>query len=265
MKLYLILIICLIIFILLPVNILIFLLLVDMCFPKAARLIINTTLRGTPRRILSCNVRGMPVVNGWGYKDKLRTFLNEQKTFYDTIVLQEVFMTSVRKTIQSVLEPEFNIVYLPSLVSGNGLMIASRYYIKDVDSLRFGPCSGTDCFAQKGALGAQIGNLFLVTTHLQDATWDASSNVRKNQMENIRRMCQDRKSVMVVGDFNTHPESPLIKKSLGMDVVYCGYPTHESGEELDYAAVRGVYKWSCFLLHDTPPADHRGIVLEREV
>ena len=244
-----------------PILLLLFLIM-DLCLPRAAGVTFNTSARGTPRRILSCNIRGMPLVNGWGFHGRLRAFLNEQKPFYDTIVLQEVFMRGVRNTVRSALEPEFNTVYRPSLVAGNGLMIASRYHIEGVEATTFGPCSGTDCFAQKGAMGAQIGDLFLVTTHLQDATWDASSRVRRDQMEDIRRMCAGKRSVIVLGDFNTPPGSPLLSQALGMEVVSSGHPTHAIGE-LDYATVRGPYRWRCLLLQDTPPADHRGIVLER--
>lgn len=219
---------------------------------------------GTPQRILSCNIRGLPFVNGWGYHGRLGAFINEQKSFYDTIVLQEVFMPGVRNTVRAALEPEFNTIYRSNLFAGNGLMIASRYDIGQVETTTFESCSGTDCLTEKGAMGARIGDLFLVVTHLQDAAWDESGRVRRDQLENIKRLCANRNSsILVVGDFNTPPASPLLR-SLGMEVVSSGHPTHDSGVELDYAMATGPYQWRCLLLQDTPPADHQGIVLERD-
>ena len=246
-----------------PILLLIFLI-IDLCFPRALCVSHTAISHGTPRRILSCNIRGLPLVNGWGFHEKLRDFLVEQKPFYDTIVLQEVVMRGVRNTICAALEPEFNTVYRSSFIAGNGLMIASRYRVGGVETTTFGPCSGTDCFVQKGAMGAQIGDLFLIVTHLQDAMWDESGRVRGEQLKEIKRMCANKSSsILVVGDFNTPPESPLLR-SLGMEVVSSGHPTHNSGKELDYAMVTGTYQWRCLLLQDTPPADHRGIVLERD-
>ena len=246
-----------------PIILLVFLIM-DLYFPRALCVSHHAaTAVGTPRRILSCNIRGLPLVNGWGYHGRLREFLRDQKPFYDTIVLQEVFMRGVRNVVRGALEPEFNTVYRPSLVAGNGLVIASRYNITSSEAITFEPCSGTDCLAQKGAMGVQIGDLFLVTTHLQDATWDSSARIRVDQMRDIHRMCQNKDSVLVVGDFNTPPDSPLVVSSLGMEVVSSGHQTHDYGE-LDYAVAKGPYRWRCLLLQDEPPADHRGVVLERD-
>ena len=100
---------------------------------------------------------------------------------------------------------------------------------------------------------------------MQDAMWDESGRVRGEQLEEIKRMCvhKQNSSILVVGDFNTPPESPLLR-SLGMEVVSSGHPTHDSGRELDYAMATGPYQWRCLLLQDPPPADHLGIVLERD-
>ena len=218
----------------------------------------------TPRRILSCNVRGLPLVNGWGYQDRLESYITRKKSDFDTIVLQEVFLRSARNTVMRSLEDEFNMVWSPSLVVGNGLLIASRYSVRDATAVEFPPCRGPDWFARKGALAATIGDLRLVTTHLQDAEWDASGAVRREELRALGEFClATAEHALIVGDFNTLPESPLLREVAGMRTVRSGRPTHGEALELDYALAQGSLPWACSLDPDPPPADHRALVLER--
>lgn len=133
---------------------------------------------------------------------------------HDVIFFQEAFIDLKREHIIKELAPNYPYVAIPKKGQGlfqfvgPGLFIVSKYPMKVLDQVVFEDCSGTDCFASKGAIIVEVTlssdkKIQMINTHLQG--WD-KSNIRRKQLLQIREMMKTNAKLgvaqILVGDLN---------------------------------------------------------------
>jgi endonuclease/exonuclease/phosphatase family metal-dependent hydrolase len=133
---------------------------------------------------------------------------------HDIIFFQEAFLVTKRELIINQLAPQYPYVATPKKGQGffqfqdSGLFIVSKYPMKVLDQVIFKDCSGTDCFASKGAIIVEISlqnneKIQMIDTHLQG--WDNVS-IRKQQLSQIKNMMKSNARLgvaqILVGDLN---------------------------------------------------------------
>ena len=198
-------------------------------------------------KILSYNVFNLPTalfVNHEIRLKQLSLFLSKISSEVDMMVFQEAFtlkyiiplkqlFTGMGWSVAHVDPSENNWTFV-----NNGLFVASRYPILKSESLNFRSCAVFDCFSKKGALLVQVkkNNKIhtVVTTHLQDATFDLSGYTRIQQLKEIASFTKKYKNVVVVGDVNMDPNRARDKASYNYakylfgNVVYPALPTFQT-------------------------------------
>ena len=201
-------------------------------------------------RILSYNVHGLPFfwLRNHDRARALTAYLEEIAPEYDIICLQEVFSKTYRDALVAFFRsmgwsvatskpPTF-----PHFVSA-GLLMASRYPMKDARSTVFETCAIFDCFSTKGSLAADVEGVTVVNVHLQDATWDATGNTRRAQVHALRKAFSG--PCVFVGDFNVEKNDAATVKEVGDALGKANYPDRPtfSKKTLDAAfgdSVQGV-------------------------
>jgi endonuclease/exonuclease/phosphatase family metal-dependent hydrolase len=136
-------------------------------------------------------------------------------TGYDVLILSEVFDERAREILLAGLKAEYP--YATAVFGGggftqsSGVVIASRWPIKRQARRAFGVCAGTDCFADKGAVYAQIeksGRRYsLFGTHTQAWPTRRSAAVRGRQFAILREFIDAQsipaaEPVLIGGDLN---------------------------------------------------------------
>ncbi|MDC0661274.1 sphingomyelin phosphodiesterase [Marinobacter sp. SS21] len=136
---------------------------------------------------------------------------------YDVLLLQEAFASASEDLLQALSsdypyqteildEPGFNLY-------NGGVVIVSRYPIAATDYLVFQDCTGTDCFADKGVVYAEVirdGKAYHVTaTHTASFDSDEARALRQQQFQQIRGLIDGKgipafDAVMMGGDFNVN-------------------------------------------------------------
>ena len=136
---------------------------------------------------------------------------------YDVLLLQEAFASASEDLLQTLSseypyqteildEPGFNLY-------NGGVVIVSRYPIAATDYLVFQDCTGTDCFADKGVVYAEVirdGKAYHVTaTHTASFDSDEARALRQQQFQQIRGLIDAKDipafdAVMMGGDFNVN-------------------------------------------------------------
>ena len=95
-------------------------------------------------------------------------------------------------------------------VADSGLVILSRYEIKEYDAIVYAKATGIETLASKGALYVKIAIdsliLDVVTTHMQAGNSTMDSTTRKEQVMELKSFINEKTSesskVIVAGDFN---------------------------------------------------------------
>ena len=136
---------------------------------------------------------------------------------YDVILMQEAF-SGLRD--EMLLEFAAEYPYQTHIPSGNswnlfdsGTVILSRYPISRVADFVYPDCTGTDCFADKSVVYAEViknGKAYHVTnTHAASFDTDSARAVRQIQFQQIRALVDEQdipvwEPVMMGGDFNVN-------------------------------------------------------------
>lgn len=145
---------------------------------------------------------------------EIRTWL-ERFQPADVISIQEAFTPEARRVFSNVKGYPYVIHGVgpfpeSSRPVGDGLMMISRYPIRDQDRAELPQCTGTDCLAQKGILFATIelpnGRLMEVAnTHFNAGGNEESRQVRITQSYFLKNFLEFRprdRLQVVAGDFN---------------------------------------------------------------
>lgn len=195
-------------------------------------------------KILSYNVFNLPTTLFPNIKFRLKqlfTFLGKISSEVDMVVLQEVFTSKYIVPLKQFFEDmKWSVVHADPRENNwtfinSGLFVASRYPFVHFESINFRSCVMFDCWSKKGALLVQMkkNNKIhtIVTTHLQDATFDLSGYTRAQQLKEIASLTKKYKNVVVVGDINLDPNrerdqvSCNYAKKLFGNVVHPALPT----------------------------------------
>lgn len=174
--------------------------------------------------VMSYNVNNLPTqlfINVDKRLEKLKEFLSSMTSKVDVFVFQEVFTKKYidglsdffERNKWSVAHPDPKSNYLTFINSG--LFIASRYEIKNIKGINFRDCDVFDCLAKKAAIRFSInekGYIYnLIVTHLQDATFDLTGTIRKNQMKQIKNQLVESQTDAILGDLNVTPGDNIYK------------------------------------------------------
>lgn len=166
-----------------------------------------THLEKKPRSIVTWNIQGLFLhMNNQKTKNIISTLQSFQST--DIICLQEVFDDDLKETIIYKLKDVY-----PYYLLGNtnkrylfgedsGLLILSRYPIEFKKEIILNQYNFPDRLANKSILYFSIGDLNLVTTHLQ------SNNMFENESMVIRQLYQLKEKspfdkYIITGDLNS--------------------------------------------------------------
>lgn len=166
-------------------------------------------------KVLSYNIWALPLLAS-NIGDRLEA-MPAVLQGYDVLLLQEAFASDSHDLLAALAgeypyqtaildKPGFNLY-------NGGVVIVSRYPIAATDFEVFGDCTGTDCFADKGVVYAEIvrdGKAYHVTaTHTASFDSDEARALRQQQFRQIRALV-DRKqvpafdAVLMGGDFNVN-------------------------------------------------------------
>lgn len=133
----------------------------------------------------------------------------------DVIVFQEAFdgwaMRIIKKQLKKIYP--YNVGYKNKngilYKRAGGVLMFSKYPIREVESIRDSACSGIDCSGRKGALLAEVdypGQKFQVLgTHMQaGGTHEIKKSQYKEAGELLKRHQTDGIPQLASGDFNCH-------------------------------------------------------------
>ena len=164
-------------------------------------------------KVLTYNIYALPVVAS--KIDARLSQLPQNLKGYDAILFQEAFSSS-RTAMLAQLAQEYPYqTYIP-VGSGynlydSGVLVASRYPIVNTDHFIYPNCTGTDCFADKGVIYAEIlknGKAYHVTsTHTASFDTTAARALRQEHFQQIRALVDKQNiptfdAVLMGGDFN---------------------------------------------------------------
>lgn len=166
-------------------------------------------------KVLTYNIWALPLLAS-NIGDRLEE-LPSVLSGYDVLLLQEAFAADTEALLNTLSaeypyqtevldEPGFNLY-------NGGVVIVSRYPIASTDFEVFQECTGTDCFADKGVVYAEIirdGKAYHVTsTHTASFDSDEARALRQQQFQQIRALVERHQipsfdAVMMGGDFNVN-------------------------------------------------------------
>ncbi len=166
-------------------------------------------------KVLTYNIYALPVIAS--KIDARLGQLPQNLKGYDAILFQEAF-ASGRTAMLAQLAQEYPYqTYIP-VGSGynlydSGVLVASRYPIVKTDHFIYPNCTGTDCFADKGVVYAEVlknGKAYHVTsTHTASFDTNAARALRQEQFQQIRALVNKQNipsfdAVLMGGDFNVN-------------------------------------------------------------
>ena len=148
-------------------------------------------LEHKPRKIITWNIQGLCIHMN---QQKTNNIINHLKTFRttDIICLQEVFENSLKDIILHKLKDNFPYYLLGNIdkryIVGedSGLMVLSKYPIKFMKEVIFEDYYFPDRMANKSILYFKVGDLNLMTTHLQSSNIYSNTNISLKQLQLIK-------------------------------------------------------------------------------
>ncbi|MEC7120393.1 MAG: sphingomyelin phosphodiesterase [Pseudomonadota bacterium] len=166
-------------------------------------------------KVLSYNIYALPMVAS-KISERLEQLPQNLKG-YDAILFQEAF-SSDRTAMLTQLAQEYPYQTHVPYGSGynifdSGVLVASRYPIVNTAEFIYPNCTGTDCFADKGVIYAEIikgGKAYHVTsTHTASFDTEAARALRQEHFQQIRALVDQQNipafdAVLMGGDFNVN-------------------------------------------------------------
>ncbi len=193
----------------------------------------STTIEENNLRILSWNIKMMPIPYNWFHNsvDRTKNIIQALKNSeaYDVILFQEVFSEKIQKMIFEGLQS----IYPHQIISKDqtkffkttsGLWVISRNPITLIDEISFSHLRGWDRLSSKGAkLYSTIKNgqeFYLINTHMQSDYKTKYNMVRTNQYTEINENLilphvKQGIPLIMCGDLNISKPAclaPLLKK-----------------------------------------------------
>lgn len=168
-------------------------------------------------KVLSYNIYALPLV-----ASDISSRLQELPSYlrgYDVILLQEAFSADSPALLRALAQeyPHQTTILRKPLAGVNvyngGVAIVSRYPIGRTEQVVFPDCTGTDCFADKGFVYAEIirnGRAYqLLATHAASFDSDAARQMRQAQFKLMQQFVSNKQfartdMVLYGGDFNVN-------------------------------------------------------------
>ena len=187
----------------------------------------------------------------------------------DVLELQEVVrgcMIDEQHDSLSVLAERLAMPYVfgPNIGDLYGNAILSRFPMTDVKRIHFA-VQPSARHQPRGAVGVRIGDVLIVTTHLDDVT--DSSAIRQEQVRTILREWDGEKVAIVAGDMNAEPaalEMGLFSEAGYGDLAEPAGPTttmDDPPKRIDYIWGIGVIGSNPHTVMALGASDHRAVVV----
>jgi endonuclease/exonuclease/phosphatase family metal-dependent hydrolase len=189
----------------------------------------------------------------------------------DVLLLQEVvrgWMIDEQHDALGVLAERLGMPYVfsPNIGDLYGNAILSRFPMTDVKRVHFA-IQPSVRHQPRGAVGVRIGDVLIVTTHLDDIS--DSSAIRQEQVRTILREWDGEKIAVIAGDMNAEPgslEMGLFSEAGYGDLAEPAGPTttmDDPPKRIDYIWGIGVIGSSPHTVSaaPVPPSDHRAVVV----
>src|SRR5438270_873277 len=187
----------------------------------------------------------------------------------DVLVLQEVvrgWMIDEQHDALGVLAERLDMPYVfaPNIGDLYGNAILSRFPMTDVKRVHFALEGGAK-HQPRGAVGVRVGDVLIVTTHLDDVA--DSSAIRQEQVRTILREWDGEKVAIVAGDMNAEPgdlEMGLFSEAGYGDLAEPAGPTttmDDPPKRIDYIWGIGVIGSSPHTVMALGASDHRAVVV----
>lgn len=175
-------------------------------------------------KILSWNIACLPnIINIYSNPKKRFTKIVDMimKTNVDIVCLQEVFDYDIQKKIKENLKNHYNIYHSPNdiffkdtFISRNGLLIASKYDIKEKYICNYRNSRTVEKLINKGIITIEIDkNILIHNTHMHSDTYlwpkkyskKCRMSQREDMLEYFNLDCFENKKHVLCGDLNdTH-------------------------------------------------------------
>src|SRR5437867_5533932 len=187
----------------------------------------------------------------------------------DVLVLQEVvrgWMIDEQHDALSVLAERLGMPYVfgPNIGDLYGNAILSRFPMTDVKRVHFA-VQPSARHQPRGAVGVRIGDVLIVTTHLDDVS--DSGSIRQEQVRTILREWDGEKVAIVAGDMNAEPgdfEMGLFSEAGYGDLAEPAGATttmDDPPKRIDYIWGIGVIGSSPHTVMALGASDHRAVVV----
>src|SRR6266550_1567021 len=187
----------------------------------------------------------------------------------DVLLLQEVvrgWMIDEQHDALGVLAERLGMPYVfaPNIGDLYGNAILSRFPMTDVKRVHFA-LQPSLRHQPRGAVGVRIGDVLIVTTHLDDIA--DSSAIRQEQVRTILREWDGEKVAIIAGDMNAEPGS--LEMALLSEAGYGDLGEPARGTTMDDPPKRIDYIWGIGVNAQGPPntawslaaSDHRAVVV----
>jgi len=187
----------------------------------------------------------------------------------DVLVLQEVvrgWMIDEQHDALGVLAERLGMPYVfgPNIGDLYGNAILSRFPMTDVKRVHFA-LQPSVRHQPRGAVGVHIGDVLIVTTHLDDIA--DSSSIRQEQVRTILREWDGERIAIIAGDMNAEPgdlEMGLFSEAGFGDLAEPAGPTttmDDPPKRIDYIWGIGVIGSSPHTVMALGASDHRAVVV----
>ena len=187
----------------------------------------------------------------------------------DVLVLQEVvrgWMIDEQHDALGVLAERLDMPYVfaPNIGDLYGNAILSRFPMTDVKRVHFAVEGGAK-HQPRGAVGVRVGEVLIVTTHLDDV--EDSSAIRQEQVRTIMREWDGEKIAVIAGDMNAQPgdlEMGLFSEAGYSDLAEPAGPTttkDDPPKRIDYIWGIGVIGSNPHTVMALGASDHRAVVV----
>ncbi len=189
----------------------------------------------------------------------------------DVLLLQEVvrgWMIDEQHDALSVLAERLDMPYVfaPNIGDLYGNAILSRFPMTDVKRIHFA-VQPSARHQPRGAVGVRIGDVLVVTTHLDDVQDAESGAIRQEQVRTIMREWDGEKVAVIAGDMNAEPgdlEMGLFSEAGYADLAEPAGPTttmDDPPKRIDYIWGIGVIGSSPHTVMALGASDHRAVVV----
>ena len=189
----------------------------------------------------------------------------------DVLVLQEVvrgWMIDEQHDALSVLAERLDMPYVfaPNIGDLYGNAILSRFPMTDVKRVHFA-VQPSARHQPRGAVGVRIGDVLVVTTHLDDVQDAESGAIRQEQVRTIFREWDGEQLAVIAGDMNAEPgslEMGLFSEAGYSDLAESLGPTttmDDPPKRIDYIWGIGVIGSSQHKVRALGASDHEALVI----